>query len=101
MDYVGSKLHNTLGEEIGTVTDVIYRAIDLAPEWVTVKKGLLGHEHLLPVSALTERVGMLMTTVSPDLIKHSPVVNEHITPTKGEAHEVLAALGLEDDDQTE
>jgi hypothetical protein len=98
MDYVGSKLHNTLGEEIGTVTDVIYRPIDLEPEWVTVKKGLLGHEHLLPVSALTERVGMLMTTVSSDLIKHSPVVNEHITPTKDEAHEVLAALGLDTHD---
>jgi PRC-barrel domain len=94
MDYVGSKLHSNLGEDLGTITDVIHSPTDLEPEWITVKKGILSREHLVPFSEIVEREGMLTTTINADLIKHSPVVHEHVPPTRQEAHQVRASLGL-------
>ena len=94
MTYTGKTLHSFSGKEIGTITDVIATETDSAPAWVTVKVGLLRREHLVPVSTIDDQSGVLTTTLEEDLIKHAPVVHNHVTPTAIELETLRAHFGL-------
>ena len=91
---VGSTLYGRSGERIGTVTDVINHPIDLHPEWVAVRIGLLRREHLVPVSAVEDRDGVLTTFLDDDTVKHSPVLHEHVTPTLEESAALRAHFDM-------
>lgn len=94
MTYTGKTLHSFQGKEIGTITDVIATETDSAPAWVTVKVGLLRREHLVPVSTIDEQAGLLTTTLDEDLIKHAPVVHNHVSPSSTELEMLRAHFGL-------
>jgi PRC-barrel domain len=96
MTYVGKTLYTFSGKQIGKVTDVLCRSVDLEPEWVAVKSGLLGREHLVPAAAITERDGALMTQVDDYVVKHAPVLREHVTPTGAERERLRAHFGIRD-----
>jgi hypothetical protein len=97
MTYVGKTLYTFTGKQIGKVTDVLCRSTDLEPEWVAVKSGLLGREHLVPASAIAERDGALMTQLDDAIVKHSPVLHEHVQPTASEREKLRQHFGLRDE----
>jgi hypothetical protein len=93
---VGKTLYTFSGKQIGKVTDVLRRSTDLEPEWIAVKSGLLGREHLVPASAVAERDGALLTELDDSIVKHAPVLKEHVEPIGAEREKLRAHyFGLE------
>ncbi len=94
MNYVGQPLYGYSGRHLGTVTDVMSDPIRMTPQWVTVRRGLLRREHLIPASAIDERDGMLVTLLDEDVVRHAPVTHDHIPPSPAESERIRAQMGL-------
>ena len=94
MNYVGQPLYGYSGRHLGTVTDVMSDPIRMTPQWVTVRRGLLRREHLIPASAIDERDGVLVTLLDEDVVRQAPVTHDHIPPSAAESERIRAQLGL-------
>jgi hypothetical protein len=94
MNYVGQPLYGYSGRHLGTVTDVMPDPIRLTPEWVTVRRGLLRREHLIPASAIDERDGVLVTLLDEEAVKHAPITHDHVPPTAEQSERIRAQFGL-------
>ena len=46
---IGEKLVDRDGNTVGKITDVIVDSATLENEWITVKTGMMGGEHLVPI----------------------------------------------------
>ncbi len=94
MNYVGQRLYGFSGRQLGTVTDVMSDPVRMTPQWITVRRGLLRREHLIPASAIDERDGVLVTLLDDATIRHAPVTHDHIPPTPVESERIRAQMGL-------
>jgi hypothetical protein len=92
--YVGRPLTTASGDKIGKITDVISDANGFEPEWLTVKTGVLGREHLVPIDAVDERGDKVVTTLPADAIKHAPVSRDHTRPSETERRALYQHFGM-------
>lgn len=94
---IGEKLVDRDGNTVGKITDVIVDSATLESEWVTVKTGMLGGEHLVPISVVEERGDTISVPFGKDDIKAAPTVDKgHAAPSPSERREVFAHFGMED-----
>jgi uncharacterized protein YrrD len=92
--YVGRPLTSASGDRIGKITDVISDPNGFEPEWLTVKTGVLRREHLVPIVAVEERGGDVVTTLDAEVIKHAPVSPDHTRPSDAERRALYEHFGL-------
>src|SRR3954466_3256812 len=77
----GQKLLDREGHAIGKITDVVANPTTVELEWLTVKTGLMGGEHLVPVEAVeTTSDGSLMVPFTKEQVK-SATADPHIAPS--------------------
>jgi hypothetical protein len=94
---IGEKLHDREGNPVGKITDVIVDSATLENEWITVKTGMLGGEHLVPFAAVEERGEMIAVPFAKDDVKAAPTVDKgHAAPSPSERDEVFYHFGMED-----
>jgi len=94
---IGEKLIDRDGNTVGKITDVIVDSATLQSEWLTVKTGMMGGEHLVPISAVDDRNGDLRVPFAKDDIKGAPTVDKgHAAPSPSEREEVFSHFGMED-----
>jgi sporulation protein YlmC with PRC-barrel domain len=93
---IGQQLLDRDGVAIGKVTDVIFDAATLEPEWITVKVGRFGGEHFVPVSA-TETGGDGPAVPFPkEKVKEAPVAEKgHAAPSPNERQMIFQHYGIE------
>jgi hypothetical protein len=85
------------GNAVGKITDVIVDSATLENEWITVKTGMLGGEHLVPFAAVEQRDGQIAVPFGKDDIKGAPIVDKgHAAPSPSERRDVFAHFGMED-----
>lgn len=83
------------GNVVGQVTDVISNASTLQIEWVTVRTGRFGGEHLVPVGFIhVAEDGVLSVPFTRDQVKGTPRVKQHAAPTRPERDALLDHYGL-------
>jgi sporulation protein YlmC with PRC-barrel domain len=93
---IGQKLLDRDGEAIGKITDLIFDATTLEPDWVTVKIGRFGSEHLVPVSAF-ERSDVPTVPFPKEQVKEAPVIDKgHAAPSPSERQSILEHYGMEE-----
>ena len=69
----------------------------LENEWLTVKTGMMGGEHLVPYSCVAEDGEAIAVPFDKDQIKSAPIVDKgHASPAPSERAEVFAHFGMED-----
>ena len=94
---IGEKLLDRNGKPVGKITDVIVDSATLENEWITVKTGMMGGEHLVPYSCLGEHDEEIAVPFDKDQIKSAPVVDKgHASPSPSERAEVFSHFGMED-----
>jgi sporulation protein YlmC with PRC-barrel domain len=94
---IGEKLLDRDGKPVGKITDVIVDAATLESEWITVKTGMMGGEHLVPFAAVAGDGDVIAVPFEKDQIKTAPVVDKgHASPSPRERAEVFSHFGLED-----
>ena len=94
---IGEKMVDKDGNPVGKITDVIVDSATLENEWVTVKTGMLGGEHLVPIAVVEDRGDMIAVPFRKDEIKAAPTVDKgHAAPSPSERREVFAHFGMED-----
>ena len=72
-------------------------AATLENEWITVKTGMLGGEHLIPYSVIGEHGEVIAVPFDKDQIKSAPEVDKgHASPSPSERAEVFSHFGMED-----
>jgi hypothetical protein len=69
---IGEKLVDKNGHPVGKITDVIVDSATLENEWITVKTGMMGGEHLVPYVAVEEQGGEIAVPFGKDEIKSAP-----------------------------
>jgi hypothetical protein len=82
------------GEEIGKVTDIIPNPRNLEPEWIVVKSGRFGPEHLVPIAAVEHREHEYVAPFDGELLKSTPTVGRHMAPTTDERDALYEHFGL-------
>lgn len=93
---VGQMLVDRDGNEIGKITDVISDPVTIKPEWLTVRIGYLGGEHLVPVRAVeTSEHGPLVVPFGKDRVKSAPRVKHHAGPERNERRALYEHYGLQ------
>ena len=65
---IGEKLLDREGNPVGKITDVIVDSATLENEWITVKTGMLGGEHLVPYAVVEERGEQIAVPFAKDAI---------------------------------
>jgi sporulation protein YlmC with PRC-barrel domain len=94
---IGEKLLDRDGKPVGKITDVIVDAATLENEWITVKTGMMGAEHLVPYSVIGEHGEVIAVPFGKDQIKTAPVVDKgHASPSPRERAQVFSHFGMED-----
>jgi hypothetical protein len=92
---IGEKLLDRNGNPVGKITDVIVDSATLENEWITVKTGMMGGEHLVPYSAVDD--DQLAVPFDKDRIKSAPVCDKgHASPSPSERAQVFAHFGMQD-----
>jgi len=93
---IGEKLLDRDGKPVGKITDVIVDSATLENEWITVKTGMMGGEHLVPYSVV-EDGEEIAVPFDKDHIKSAPTVDKgHAAPSPSERQEVFQHFGMED-----
>lgn len=94
---IGEKLLDRDGKPVGKITDVIVDAATLENEWITVKAGMLGGEHLVPYSVVAEDGEQIAVPFEKDQIRSAPTVDKgHAPPSPSERQEVFRHFGMDD-----
>jgi sporulation protein YlmC with PRC-barrel domain len=95
---IGEKLLDRNGKPVGKITDVIVDSATLENEWITVKTGMMGGEHLVPYSCIGDEQGdAIAVPFDKDQIKTAPVVDRgHASPSPSERAQVFSHFGMED-----
>lgn len=94
---IGEKLVDRDGNTVGKITDVIVDAATLENEWITVKTGMMGGEHLVPIVAVDESSEQITVPFAKDEVKAAPTVDKgHAAPSPRERAEVFSHFGMED-----
>jgi hypothetical protein len=94
---IGEKLVDRNGSSVGKITDVIVDSATLENEWVTVKTGMMGGEHLVPMAAVEERGDQITIPFAKDEVKTAPTVDKgHAAPSPSERAQVFSHFGMED-----
>jgi sporulation protein YlmC with PRC-barrel domain len=94
---IGEKLLDRDGKPVGKITDVIVDSATLENEWITVKTGMMGGEHLVPYSVVAEDGEQIAVPFDKDQIKAAPVVDKgHASPSPSERAQVFSHFGMED-----
>jgi hypothetical protein len=87
-------LVDNAGGELGKVTDIIPNPRDLEPEFIVVKSGLFGDEHLVPVAAVDHKDGEYVAPFGADVLKQTPAVDQHTAPTASERESLYEHYGV-------
>ncbi|HEV3365341.1 MAG TPA: PRC-barrel domain-containing protein [Acidimicrobiia bacterium] len=94
---IGEKLVDRNGNPVGKITDVIVDAATLENEWLTVKTGMMGGEHLVPIVAVEEDGDEITIPFAKDEVKAAPTVDKgHAAPSPSERVKVFSHFGMED-----
>ena len=93
--YPPGVLVDPAGQEIGKVTDVIPDPVDLEPEWLVVRPTRFGKEYLVPLVAVEQREAEFVAPFEKDVLKATPVVEQHTAPTISEREAVYRHFGLD------
>jgi sporulation protein YlmC with PRC-barrel domain len=94
---IGEKLVDRDGNTVGKITDVIVDAATLENEWITVKTGMMGGEHLVPIAAVDEDGGQIRVPFAKDNVKAAPTVDKgHAAPSPTEREEVFSHFRMQD-----
>jgi sporulation protein YlmC with PRC-barrel domain len=94
---IGEKLLDRDGKPVGKITDVIVDAATLENEWITVKTGMMGGEHLVPYACVGEHGELIAVPFDKETIKTAPVVDKgHASPSPSERAQVFSHFGMED-----
>ena len=94
---IGEKLVDREGNPVGKITDVIVDSAALENEWITVKTGMMGGEHLVPIAAVDEQSEQLQVPFAKDDIKAAPTVDKgHAAPSPSEREQVFSHFGMQD-----
>ena len=92
---IGEKLLDRDGKPVGKITDVIVDSATLENEWITVKTGMMGGEHLVPYAAVAD--DEIAVPFEKDQIKSAPVCDKgHASPSPSERAQVFSHFGMED-----
>ena len=78
MTLKGKHLYGAEGEDIGEVQDMVGMDGE-APQWVTVKTGLLS-KRLVPFTLIRETEDRLESDLTSDDVKSAPKVPAHVEP---------------------
>ena len=94
---IGEKLLDRDGNTVGKITDIIVDSATLENEWITVKTGMMGGEHLIPIAAVDEAGDHITVPFAKDDVKAAPTVDKgHAAPSPSEREEVFSHFGMED-----
>ena len=94
---IGEKLIDQDGNPVGKITDVIVDAATLENEWITVKTGMMGGEHLVPIAAVEADGDQITVPFPKDEVKAAPTVDKgHAAPSPSERAQVFSHFGMED-----
>lgn len=93
-EFIGQTLVDHSGGDLGRITDVISNPIDLKPEWLVVKVGRLGGEHLVPFQTVESSEGHVSATVTKDQVKTAPKVPNHNELDRGTRDALYRHYGL-------
>ena len=94
---IGEKLLDREGKPVGKITDVLVDSATLESEWITVKTGMMGGEHLVPYSVVAEHGEVIAVPFDKDQIKSAPVVDKgHASPSPSERAAVFFHFEMED-----
>ena len=94
---IGEKLLDRDGKPVGKITDVIVDSATLENEWITVKTGMMGGEHLVPYSVVDGEGEAIAVPFDKDQIKSAPVADRgHASPSPSERAQVFSHFGMED-----
>jgi len=94
---IGEKLTDRNGNPVGKITDVIVDAATLENEWITVKTGMMGGEHLVPIAAVEADGDQITIPFARDEVKSAPIVDKgHAAPSPSERVQVFSHFGMED-----
>ena len=83
------------GQTIGKVTDVIPDPVDLEPEWLVVRPNRFGKEYLVPLVVVEQRADDFVASFDKDVLKATPVVEQHTAPTESERTAVYRHFGVD------
>ena len=93
---IGEKLIDREGNTVGKITDVIVDSATLENEWITVKTGMMGGEHLVPVAVVEERGGDDHGALRQEEVKAAPTVDKgHAAPSPSEREVVFSHFGMD------
>lgn len=94
---IGEKLVDREGKPVGKITDVIVDSATLENEWITVKTGMMGGEHLVPIAVVEDRGDAIAVPFAKDEVKAAPTVDKgHAAPSPSERELVFLHFGIED-----
>jgi sporulation protein YlmC with PRC-barrel domain len=94
---IGEKLMDRDGNTVGKITDVIVDSATLENEWITVKTGMMGGEHLVPFAAVEERGDTITVPFAKDDVKAAPTVDKgHAAPSPSEREQVFSHFRMDD-----
>jgi hypothetical protein len=94
---IGEKLVDREGNPVGRITDVIVDSATLENEWITVKTGMMGGEHLVPIAALEENGDQIVVPFAKGDVKNAPTVDKgHAAPSPSERQQVFSHFGMPD-----
>ena len=94
---IGEKVLDREGKPVGKITDVIVDSATLENEWITVKTGMMGGEHLVPIAVIGEHGDTIALPFDKEQIKSAPTVDKgHAAPSPSERQAVFAHFGMED-----
>ncbi len=94
---IGEKLLDRNGKPVGKITDVIVDSATLESEWITVKTGMMGGEHLVPIAAVEADDDQITVPFAKDEVKAAPTVDKgHAAPSPSERAQVFSHFGMED-----
>jgi sporulation protein YlmC with PRC-barrel domain len=93
---IGRRLMDRDGEAIGKITDVIYDATTLEPDWITVKMSRFGGEHLVPASVTESGAEGPAVPFPKEMVKEAPTVERgHVAPSATERRSIFEHYGME------
>jgi hypothetical protein len=94
---IGEKLIDREGNTVGKITDAIVDSATLENEWITVKTGMMGGEHLVPIAAVQELGDQIQVPFGKAEIKNAPTVDKaHAAPSPSERQQVFSHFGMTD-----
>jgi len=94
---IGEKVLDRDGRPVGRITDVIVDSATLENEWITVKTGMMGGEHLVPIAVVGEHGDQIALPFDKEKIKSAPTVDKgHAAPSPSERQLVFAHFGMDD-----